>query len=274
MDQSEAASGAFTVTMYVIRDWNEHFEISESRKYKNLSWVALPNKHDGKSYRRLVRLEDGAAIFGVWIAIVQVASKCPERGVLADADGPLTPEDISDKTGMSESLVVRALEVLSSERIKWIIAVENPSQGSPENAHFQWRASGVPGDSPGAPLIHNPTQPNPTLPNPTQPIGGGGGGKFESPGRKSLGSDAVMDWADEQACLAGIDSLTDEARIWIFAAAERSCRESSKNPSGMFVSLIREYVAQGPTSKLSQYREAGEKRFLAWKAKACKTLTN
>ncbi len=37
---------------YRVRDWGVHFENSRSRDYKKLDWVPIPNKHDGKGYRR------------------------------------------------------------------------------------------------------------------------------------------------------------------------------------------------------------------------------
>lgn len=91
--------GADEKPLYQIRNWDQHFEISQSRKATKLNWVAIPNKHDGKGFRKLMRLEDGISHYGVWVLLVQVASKCPERGVLVDEDGPLTTEDLELKTG-------------------------------------------------------------------------------------------------------------------------------------------------------------------------------
>jgi len=94
---------------YRIRDWERHFESAESRKIRHrLTWLRLPNKHDGKSYRRLSRQEDAAELFAAWVLTLQVASKCPQRGVLADEDGPLDPEDLADKTGF-HPLIFRKL---------------------------------------------------------------------------------------------------------------------------------------------------------------------
>lgn len=106
---------------YAIRDWNEHFECSQSRKVrKDLSWIATPCKHDGKSFRRLMMMPNGVMIYGAWILIVQVAAKCPTRGVLADSDGPLTTEDLAIKTGAPEEVFRYALTILSDRKIGWI----------------------------------------------------------------------------------------------------------------------------------------------------------
>ena len=95
-------------TRYRVRDWDQHFENSRSRDYKKLDWVPLPNKHDGKGYRRLIALENGPALFAAWVLIVQVASKCPQRGVLADEDGPLLFERDSDVEGKRRARVAHA----------------------------------------------------------------------------------------------------------------------------------------------------------------------
>jgi hypothetical protein len=107
---------------YRIRRWDELFENAQSRKTGRLSWVPVPNKHDGKSFRRLMALPNGPAIYGAWILTLQVASKCPERGVLADADGPLTAEDLAVKTDCPETLFDEVFAELTSEKIPWLEA--------------------------------------------------------------------------------------------------------------------------------------------------------
>lgn len=113
-------------TLYKIRNWDKHFEDSSSRKLKKLSWAPIPNKHDGKGYRRLIASKNGPAIYGAWILIVQVASKCPERGTLSDEDGPLDASDLEVKTGVPAALFTQTLELLASQRIGWIVAENLP----------------------------------------------------------------------------------------------------------------------------------------------------
>ena len=105
--------------VYRIRNWDVHFEVSQSRRGEH-KWVAIPNKHDGKGFRRLIRHERGLEFFGVWVLLVQIASKCPTRGLLADIDGPLTAEDFADKTGVNESLFTEALQLLIGPSIAWV----------------------------------------------------------------------------------------------------------------------------------------------------------
>jgi len=106
--------------VWVIKRWNELYETAETRKLKRLLWLPVPNKHDGRGLRRLMRREDGLEIFGAWCIILQVASKMPQRGVLEDQDGPLEPQDIADKAGVSVLAITHALSVLSSVEIGWI----------------------------------------------------------------------------------------------------------------------------------------------------------
>lgn len=111
--------------LYSIRNWSEHYEKSQTKKVKHASWVPLPVKHDGKGFRRLMAMKNGAAIYGAWVLIVQVAAKCPTRGVLADGDGPLTAADLALKTGCPESVFSAALEVLSSPEVAWMLVARS-----------------------------------------------------------------------------------------------------------------------------------------------------
>jgi hypothetical protein len=122
--------------VYSIRAWNEHFEVSQSRKRKHaLNWVALPTKHDGKSFRRLMMMSDGLEIYGAWVLLVQVAAKCPVRGILADADGPLDSADLAIKTGCRQELFDKALKILSAERIGWLVVAEWERTGTTVPLH-------------------------------------------------------------------------------------------------------------------------------------------
>jgi hypothetical protein len=58
--------------------------------------------------------------------IVAVAGKCPVRGVLADDEGPLTADDLEDKTGLPAASFATAISVLASERFQWLETVDLP----------------------------------------------------------------------------------------------------------------------------------------------------
>ena len=66
--------------MYSIVEWNKRFETHKTRILTNLEWVPIPNRFDDDGYAELVDHPDGAAHYGVWVALVMVASKSPARG--------------------------------------------------------------------------------------------------------------------------------------------------------------------------------------------------
>lgn len=125
-----------------VRLWNVHFEIAQSRKYPKISWVAVPNKHDGKGFRRIARNENNIAIFCAWNLIVQVASKMPLRGVLADEDGPLTFEDLADVTSYPAGLFATAIPILASPEIRWLEDRKDPDANLGEVAQPARRNEG------------------------------------------------------------------------------------------------------------------------------------
>lgn len=105
---------------YRIKDWDKHFENHESRKVKRAYWVPIPNRHDGKSYRRIASHPEGVAVFAAWTLILEVASKMPDRGVLADEDGPLDSEDLAAMTGFPAPIFDAAFNLLTQQRFGWL----------------------------------------------------------------------------------------------------------------------------------------------------------
>jgi len=130
--------------LYRIRDWDKHFEVAKTRNRRNcrFSWVPIPNKHDGKGYRRLMRHPQGPAIYCAWVLMVQVASKCPERGVLADEDGPLGPEELYLKTDCPAEVFEQAIPVLLE--IGWL---EQIGPASADQAELPDSADSTAGDA-------------------------------------------------------------------------------------------------------------------------------
>jgi len=143
--------------VYRITDWDRRYETSESRKRKRLDWVAVPNRWDSCGYLAIAALPDGPAVFGAWVLILEVASRCDVRGTLAEGGRGLTPEMIAAKVRMPVKTIRRALEVLCSEDIAWIASDNLPlPAGTPADA------AGTPADRAGNLPLHNQTLPNPT----------------------------------------------------------------------------------------------------------------
>lgn len=101
--------------IYKIQDWGYHYENSRSRSIAHCNWCPIPNKQDGLGYKRLVATSgNGAAHYGVWMAIVLLASKqrSPRQGYLTvngKSDGkPLTIEDLHLTTGLPKKIISEA----------------------------------------------------------------------------------------------------------------------------------------------------------------------
>lgn len=136
---------------YRINNWDFFFETAETKKLKKMSWVPVPNKHDGLGYRTLVSAQNGFQTYAAWIVLLQVASKCPIRGLLTDSTGrSLSAADLELKTGIPKHVFEKAMtplcevgwleEVIGAEEI-----VVSKSAGTP-GEH-----PGTPGDDPGTP---------------------------------------------------------------------------------------------------------------------------
>ena len=120
--------------LYSIRDWNTHFEVSQTRKVENLRWVPVPVRHDGLSFRRVMSLDDGLAIFGAWNLLLQIAGKCKVRGVLqTDSGRPMTAADVAIITGAPESGISHAMQVLASEDVGWLVESDSTQLESDSN---------------------------------------------------------------------------------------------------------------------------------------------
>jgi hypothetical protein len=103
------------VILYRIKNWDGLYENSRSRSVAELSWVAIPNRHDGENYSAIITHKDGAIIFAAWVLIIQVASKCQPRGTLLKDNGSAhTPESLSLKTRAPAEWFVLALKHIAS----------------------------------------------------------------------------------------------------------------------------------------------------------------
>lgn len=112
-----------------IAGWDEHFENNRTRELKVMRWVPLPNKFDGDGYTELVDHKNGAAHFGAWVALVQVASRCDPRGTLLRSCGKLhDPASLARITRIPKSTWEEALPRLVT--LGWV----TPSDISQEGA--------------------------------------------------------------------------------------------------------------------------------------------
>lgn len=137
--------------VYQIKDWNENFENNKSRDRNECSFVCVPNSHSGLGFSLIMAETDGAMVYGIFHLITGACSRQrkPREGWLTEngrEDGtPWTPEDLSVQFRRPVSEVVRALEVLSSPKVGWLLKIEK-GRGSKRAAS----ARAVPAECPSS----------------------------------------------------------------------------------------------------------------------------
>lgn len=210
------------MVFYRVKDWGRHYEVGESLRTKSITWLPLRNKHDGRGFRRIARLPNCDAVFCGFVLILELASKCPIRGVLADEDGPMTAEDMSIKTGFGADTFEAALSVLSDPDlgINWLIednwdddnfaselkmwrdeisANIARRRGGPTRPTDDFEQKRADASAHAQTTSAHPTQPNPTLPEqtipdrtqPNHPLGGGVMGSAASRAEAQKKADAM-----------------------------------------------------------------------------------
>ena len=158
-------------------DYCEHYETTESKRTRELSWVATPNGHCSKGFRRLTKRPDFLSVFGAWNIILQQSSKCPTRGLLVNRKGdPYLAVDFADLTGGTLVEFEKAIEVLIG--VKWLEYVElNGKEWS-----LPCKSQGTPADSrapAGTPALQDSTVHNITQHHITTSAGTPAGGVVE-----------------------------------------------------------------------------------------------
>jgi len=102
-------------------DWLLNFENNRSRELKKLDWVPVPNKHDGDGLTMLLEHENGAAHFGAWNMIIQVASKCDPRGTLVRHGGKIHDSaSLSRMTRIPREIFDEVIPRLVDDEIGWL----------------------------------------------------------------------------------------------------------------------------------------------------------
>lgn len=132
--------------MLIIRDWNSVFENNRSRVLKDLSWVPMPNKHDGAGYIELLTGHaDGPAHYACWLLIVQVASKCRPRGTLVRNSGTAhTAASIAAQVRVPAALMEIAIRRLLSPDIAWLSENGHAATNAPSGTQVPESGTQVP----------------------------------------------------------------------------------------------------------------------------------
>jgi hypothetical protein len=73
-------------------NWNRIFENHRTRVLSGpLKWVLMPTRQDGSGFSTLMDHPDGAAHYGCWTLLCEVAAKCTPRGYLFWTSGQPAP---------------------------------------------------------------------------------------------------------------------------------------------------------------------------------------
>ncbi len=113
----------------LIKNWAIYFENGQTRRIKNLTYSLSPV--DYSSMTRKTLLQKGAAGYqalAVFSELIDMATRCPQRGLLVESTGPITPEQIAARTGMPLEDVVQSLELLANKAVAWIGYVACPQR--------------------------------------------------------------------------------------------------------------------------------------------------
>ena len=105
-----------------IKDWDVLYENSETKKYKHLKWVPIPNKHDGQGWGELWNLPEAPEIFAAFIIMLEIASRCPKRGVIHKDGVSYGPREMALKSRAPEGIFFKAIPALM--QIGWIEEIE------------------------------------------------------------------------------------------------------------------------------------------------------
>lgn len=121
---------------YRIKDWNKHFENNKTRTLVTMRWIPIPADLNDDGYIVISEHDNGAAHFGVWIALVELAATCKPRGTLVTGAGTgMSPRQMARKTRFPEPLIVETLARLVDPELEWmeIICLETSGTVVPES---------------------------------------------------------------------------------------------------------------------------------------------
>jgi len=108
---------------YRIVGWERAHEVSQSKRYNSISWVACRNSHTGRGFRRIMRLANGRAVFGAYILLVELSSRLPAdlRGwILSTAMEVYGAEDLAEIVGGTTEEWESHLNTLCDPKIGWL----------------------------------------------------------------------------------------------------------------------------------------------------------
>jgi len=149
--------------VYRIVNWSKYFEVNRTRELKYMTWVPMPNKHDGEGFVELITEHaNGLAHYGAWSILVQIASRCEPRGtLLRDGKSAMTSQGLARKSHVPAGLWDEALPRFI--KVGWLEHIHLDDKTLEEIPH------GAAGKShPPAPRVRADTVRNGTVRNGTE----------------------------------------------------------------------------------------------------------
>lgn len=120
-----------------IRNWQEEFETSDSKRHKQLRWIAERVSMESGFWLDLTGSFDGheaAALYGCWMCLCKVAARMPVRGVLVDSRGNQVSPEYCSRVARLPIELFRKLFVWAIER-GWLCQPESIVSQPVEKRH-------------------------------------------------------------------------------------------------------------------------------------------
>lgn len=245
---------------WAVKDWAEVFEDYRSREVDRLQFLhcrVLDRKSE--AYAMLVAKDGGVEAYGVFWAIVLIAARCPDRGVLADDKGPMTCSRLAARARMTCAVVDRAITMLSAPDIGWIVECNTDvpptyhRRTTDETSNFTDGTSKNTDGPPTKPALRTERARDKTTTKTTTATTQGAAAAADG-----LSADEVKargaflrrrpdwlpeskPWIDDDAAseLAAMPTLTPEIVTSVYGAAKRA-KATLTNPAGYAIKKMRE----------------------------------
>ena len=103
--------------MLEIKNYSKIYENNRTRDLKTVKWIPLPCKLDGDGYCSIMDLEDGPAVFGAWIACLEVVART--KGIFIRSNGEPHSADSLSRITRIDSLIISRMIMVCKE-IGWL----------------------------------------------------------------------------------------------------------------------------------------------------------
>jgi hypothetical protein len=108
------------MNLYRIRNWQDLYENNRTRELKTIKWIPFPVKLSGDGYCQIMEEKNGPAIFGTFVALVEMSAQCDPRGTLIRSSGePHTFLTIGRICRINPTLIEQTI-YFTSQKLNWV----------------------------------------------------------------------------------------------------------------------------------------------------------